>query len=78
MKGILFLTLAASTLIFSSCGADNDAKDVCNCYKEVLKLKGDEEAAKMKECIDLLNNYTEKHKEAGTLDDFNKAYDDCR
>lgn len=69
------LTLA---LFLGACGAENDAKDVCDCYKEVMKLKGEESDKKMNDCLQLLENYQKKHEEAGTLEEFNKAYDACR
>lgn len=77
MKIMGWLTLSGM-LLLASCGAENDAKDVCNCYKEVVHLKGDEADAKMNECLDLLSNYLQKHEEAGTLEEFNDAYNKCR
>lgn len=78
MKRIGILIFILPLMIFSSCGAENDAKDVCNCYKEVINLKGDEADTKMNECLDLLSKYLQKHEEAGTLDEFNDAYNLCR
>jgi hypothetical protein len=68
----------ASLLFLSSCGAENDAKDVCNCYKEVIDLKGEEADTKMNECLDLLSKYLQQHEEEGTLEEFNEAYNQCR
>lgn len=78
MKRIILFSALLSALVFSSCGPENDAKDVCNCYKEVMSLKDEEADEKMNDCLDLLAKYLEKHEEAGTLEDFNEAYNECR
>ena len=78
MKKMILFSVLISVFVFSSCGPENDAKDVCNCYKEVVSLKGDEADQKMNDCLDLLSNYLQKHEENGTLEEFNKAYNLCR
>jgi len=78
MKNLLFLIIASCLLGLTSCGAENDAKDVCNCYKEVLDLKDKAADDKMQECLDLLSKYLQDHEEAGTLEEFNEAYNKCR
>jgi hypothetical protein len=78
MRSILTFGFVLMMFVFSSCGPENDAKDVCSCYKEVIKLKGTEADDKMNECLDLLSKYLQSHEEAGTLDEFNKAYNLCR
>ncbi len=75
---ILPVILVISTLFLGACGAENDARDVCDCYKEVMKLKDNEADEKMTQCLQLLEEYRKKHKDAGTLEEFNKAYDLCR
>lgn len=78
MKKMILFSVLISIFVFSSCGPENDAKDVCNCYKEVVSLKGDEADEKMNDCLDLLSKYLQTHEENGTLEEFNKAYNLCR
>ncbi len=78
MKRILVLGSIVIAFTFAACGAENDAKDVCNCYKEVIELNDADADEKMNECLDLLSKYLQTHEEAGTLDEFNKAYNLCR
>lgn len=78
MKRMILFAALISIFVFSSCGPENDAKDVCNCYKEVIELKDADADEKMNECLDLLAKYLQTHEEAGTLDEFNKAYNLCR
>jgi pyrroloquinoline quinone (PQQ) biosynthesis protein C len=78
MKKLMTLGSFLLILLISSCGAENDARDVCNCYKEVLELKDEEADDKMMECLDLLSKYLQSHEEAGTLEEFNEAYNKCR
>lgn len=78
MKRTMITGAIAGLFVLASCGPENDAKDVCNCYKEVMNLKDEEADEKMSECLDLLANYLQKHEEAGTLEEFNEAYNKCR
>jgi len=79
MKLNYYFIIAAIGFLFISCGAEHDAKDVCNCYEEVVDLKDEAEAeAKMTECLEMLNKYVKKHDEGGTKEEFMKAYNHCR
>jgi hypothetical protein len=78
MRSFLLSGSVLVMFVFSSCGPENDAKDVCNCYKEVVELKDADADEKMNECLDLLAKYLQTHEEAGTLEEFNKAYNHCR
>lgn len=74
---LLFVSIC--TFLISCGNPESDAKDVCDCYKEVKSTKDDAEAdQKMSECLELLEKYQQNHKDNGTLEEFNKAYDFCR
>lgn len=74
---ILFSLFAALFLI-TSCGPENDAKEICACYNEVYRLSGDDGTKKMNECIQLLEKFSNKYK--GTDDEkaFEDALTNCR
>lgn len=78
MKVSFYLFFLLLSVVLLSCGPERDAKEICACYDEVYRLKGEDGTKKMNECMGLLEKFTRKYQGTDDEQSFQAALTNCR